>query len=42
MPMSWAGCGPAGFAIMAEGLTASKRGIVARASTSNSAAASIG
>ena len=26
--MSWAGCGPAGFAIMAEGLTASKRGIV--------------
>ena len=26
--MSWAGCGPVGFAIMAEGLTASKRGIV--------------
>ena len=26
--MSWAGCGPAGFAIMAEGLEASKRGVV--------------
>ena len=26
--MSWAGCGPAGFAIMAQGLPAAKRGIV--------------
>lgn len=26
--LSWAGCGPAGFAIMAEGVAASKRGIV--------------
>ena len=27
--MTWAGCGPAGFAIMAEGLEPAKRGIVA-------------
>ena len=26
--LSWAGCGPAGFAIMAQGLSASNRGIV--------------
>ena len=26
--MSWAGCGPAGFAIMVEGIEASRRGII--------------